>query len=160
MAKRIFLFLLGGFTLLMGSFFTWIMAQSYLKAKETRSWTKVPAMILEAEIEERKIGEYVPTDYAARVEFGYEINGQRLTSNLLTPRGQKWAKEKKKAEVQLEGITAGEWTECWVNPSSPEIAILKHDTKAAGYSIWFPLLFVVGGAGVMVGAFRKRTPTT
>ena len=43
----------------------------------------------------------------------------------------------------------------YVNPSDPDFAVLKPDTKAAGYSIWFPLLFVVGGLGITVRAIVR-----
>ena len=156
MGKRIFLFIIGLSTLAIGALFTWIMAQSFLNAQATRAWEETPAMIKVAEVESRKIGEFVPVDYAPKVEFSYEYQGESYTSDLLTPRGKKWAKERKKAEAQLKGLSIEHDTTCWVNPDNPETAILKHDTKAAGYSIWFPLLFVIGGAGVMVGAFRRE----
>jgi hypothetical protein len=45
---------------------------------------------------------------------------------------------------------------CYVDPKSPDRAVLKRDTKAALYSIWFPCLFVIGGAGMILSAlFRK-----
>jgi hypothetical protein len=44
----------------------------------------------------------------------------------------------------------------FVNPAQPDFAVLKPDTKAAGYSIWFPLLFVVGGLGIVVRAIVRR----
>ncbi len=133
----------------------WAMVKSYNGAMETRSWDECPAMILETEIRERQIGEHVPVDYAAGVLFGYEYDGQRYTSELLSRRGLKWAKERKKAEEAMADFTAGEWTTCWVNPQEPTVAILKHDTKAALYTIWFPALFFVGGIGVLYGAYKR-----
>lgn len=47
-------------------------------------------------------------------------------------------------------------TMAFVNPTEPNFAVLKPDTKAAGYSIWFPLLFVVGGLGIVVRAIVRR----
>lgn len=133
----------------------WLMARSYQNAKLTRTWVESPAMILQADIIDRQIGTHVPTDYAANVLYGYEFNGSRLTSRLISPRGSKWAKDRGKAELELEGLETGLMTTCWVNPQHPHNAILRHDTKAAGYSIWFPTLFFVGGLGVMAGAFRR-----
>lgn len=156
MGKRIFLFITGLLLAFIGGLFMWLMGNSFLNASATRAWDEVPATILQAEIIERKIGPHVPTDYAAQVLFGYEYNGARLTSERLTPRGTKWAKDKEKADLELKGLQAGSEVSCWVNPEEPEIAILKHDTKAAGYSIWFPTLFFIGGIGVMAGAFRRR----
>lgn len=155
MGKRIYLCIIGLGLMLIGGFFMWLMGRSYLNAKATREWAEVPATILQAEVIERQIGEHVPVDYAAHVLFGYEYRGERLTSELLTPRGEKWAKEREKAVLELADITPGQQTRCWVNPSQPEVAILQHDTKAAGYSIWFPALFFIGGVGIIIGAFKK-----
>jgi hypothetical protein len=44
----------------------------------------------------------------------------------------------------------------FVNPAEPDFAVLKPDTKATGYSIWFPLLFVVGGLGIAGRAIVKQ----
>ena len=35
-------------------------------------------------------------------------------------------------------------------------AVLKMDSQAAGYSIWFPGLFVIGGLGIAGRALVKR----
>jgi hypothetical protein len=44
-----------------------------------------------------------------------------------------------------------------VNPAEPSFAILKTDSLAPGYSIWFPALFVVGGLGITFrAALGKR----
>ena len=36
------------------------------------------------------------------------------------------------------------------------MAVLKKDTKAALFSIWFPCLFIVGGAGMILSALFRR----
>jgi hypothetical protein len=40
----------------------------------------------------------------------------------------------------------------YVNPADVNFAMLKPDSKAAGYSIWFPMLFVIGGLGIALRA--------
>jgi hypothetical protein len=42
-----------------------------------------------------------------------------------------------------------------VNPALPAEAVLEHASRAALYSIWFPLLFVVGGLGMLRGALKR-----
>ncbi|MFP6880316.1 MAG: hypothetical protein VCA34_05170, partial [Roseibacillus sp.] len=37
----------------------------------------------------------------------------------------------------------------------PSFAVLKRDSKAPGYSLWFPIIFVVGGLGIILGAVRS-----
>jgi hypothetical protein len=44
-----------------------------------------------------------------------------------------------------------------VNPGNPSEAVLEHATKAAFYTLWFPLLFAAGGTGMLFAAVR-RTP--
>jgi hypothetical protein len=34
--------------------------------------------------------------------------------------------------------------------------VLRPDSLAPGYSIWFPSLFVIGGLGIAVRALRAR----
>jgi len=43
---------------------------------------------------------------------------------------------------------------CFVNPTAPDEAVLKRGSRGALFSIWFPLLFVVGGLGVAINALR------
>jgi hypothetical protein len=42
--------------------------------------------------------------------------------------------------------------EAYVNPDDPTEALLEHETKAPGYSIWFPAWFLVGGLMVFFRA--------
>jgi hypothetical protein len=43
-------------------------------------------------------------------------------------------------------------TECFVDPQNPQLAILKPDSLAPGYSIWFPGLFMIAGLGITFNA--------
>ena len=143
MGKRIYLTIIGLGLTLIGGLFMLLLGKSYLQARETRSWESAPAVILQSEIQERKIGEHVPTDYSAFILFGYEYEGKRLDSTSITIRGPKWVKEREKAEMDLKGYIAGETSTCYISPHPPHKAILKHDSKAAGYTIWFPTLFFI-----------------
>ena len=44
----------------------------------------------------------------------------------------------------------------YVNPADVNFTMLKPDSKAAGYSIWFPMLFVIGGLGIAIRAIRSE----
>ena len=63
--------------------------------------------------------------------------------------------EKEKAELLSAKYSAGRETDCFVNPLQPDFAVLEHATKAGLYTIWFPLLFVAGGAGMIIAAWRR-----
>lgn len=156
MANRIFFIFIGLALSFIGAVFIFLMGRSYLKAQETRQWAEVSAFVLESRVQEKDLGDYIATEYAPKILYGYEFNKQRYTSELVTRRGTKWSKDKKKAEKVIEQYPLNSESVCYVNQELPETAILKHDTKAAGYSIWFPALFFVGGLGVIYGACRKR----
>jgi hypothetical protein len=46
-------------------------------------------------------------------------------------------------------------TECFVNPKNPQLAVLKPDSLAPGYSIWFPGLFMIAGLGIGMNALIR-----
>jgi hypothetical protein len=43
----------------------------------------------------------------------------------------------------------------FVNPHDPTEVLIEHETKAPGYSIWFPALFLLGGLVVFFRALLK-----
>jgi hypothetical protein len=43
-------------------------------------------------------------------------------------------------------------TKCLVHPQNPALAVLKPDSLAPGYSIWFPGLFMIAGLGITINA--------
>ena len=137
-----------------GGCFTWLMWQSFDRANAQEHWTVVPCRILESEVVERKLSESIPSEYAHHVLFGYEADGEARTSELLSIRGVSWTSNSAKAERLVERYPAGTLAECFVDPGDPDRAVLKKDSKAPGYSLWFPILFVVGGLGIIVGAVR------
>lgn len=135
-----------------GGVFTWLLGTSFGRAREMDQWQKVECYILEAELRERKIGQEVPTDYRFGLLFGYEFKGDPYSSENYVLRGNAWVKDSRRVQTLVQRFPAGSKRECWVNPENPEQAVLKKETKAPGYSIWFPILFVVGGLGVIVKA--------
>lgn len=137
---------------LSGGVFTWLLGKSFGRAREMDQWQKVDCLILESQIRERKIGPAVPSDYRFGLLFGYEFEGEPYSSENFDLRGNAWVKERARIQVLAANFPAGSPQSCWVNPKNPKQAVLKKETKAPGYSIWFPILFVVGGLGVIVKA--------
>lgn len=161
-AGKWFLCLIGISIMLMGVGFGWLMLRSYQQATATREWPQVHGVVLRSEVEQRQI-KGSPVEYRLNLLYGYDFEGQSYTSNKLSPRGTKWSKEQEAVEQLASEYTAGSSHTVWVNPKASKIAILKHDTKAAGYTLWFPALFVVAGVGMVWGAFRgdkKRSSLT
>lgn len=153
-AGRWFLSLTGLSLILIGSLFIALMTRSFLRASAMRDWPRVECVILESRIEERQHDPLSPTEYRPHLLYGYEWKGKRLTSNAYSLRGGKWSSQIQRAESVLEGYPAGSRRNCLVNPDNPMQAVLKPDSMAPLYSIWFPALFVVGGAGILVRAWR------
>jgi len=158
-ASTLFLFVFGLVIAGIGVLFTALMWDSYQRASAMHAWPQEEAVILSSEIEERKHDEYSAKEYRVKLLYGYEWKGEAKTGELIVARGNPWAKERARSERQLEMFPEGMKTMAFVNPAEPGFAVLKPDTKAAGYSIWFPLLFVVGGLGITVRAIvRPASP--
>jgi hypothetical protein len=144
-AGRIFLVVLGLLLAAIGGLFVWMMASSALRAAHTRSWPQVPCVILVSDIEERLHDAQSPVEYRHRIVFGYEWKGTALTSERASLRGNPWSSKRDLVFDRAAEYTAGQNTVCHVNPADPTFAILKPDSMAPLYSIWFPGVFVLGG---------------
>jgi hypothetical protein len=141
---------------LMGGFFVWAMWRSFERAREMSSWPEVPCVILSSEIKERRIDPNSPPEYRVEIEYGYEFAGKARTGDHSTLRGNPWTSKMDVVEKKQTDYPAGGKTICHVNPANPDFSVLKVDSKAPGYSIWFPSLFVVGGLGIMVRALTVK----
>jgi hypothetical protein len=148
--------LTGLFTALIGLLFVWLMARSYVRAREMRAWPEVECVILSNVVEERLHDPQSPREFRVKVEFGYEWQGVPRTGDHATLRGNPWTSKRDLAEKRAAEYPQGKTTTCRVNPDDPDFAVLKPDSLAPGYSIWFPALFVIGGLGMAVRAALPR----
>lgn len=151
---RWFLAGIGLATALIGVLFVWLMARSYLRAREMRTWPEVRCVILNTTIEERVHDPQSPREFRVNVAYGYEWQGAARTGDRLTLRGNPWTSKRGLAEKRAAEYPPGMTTTCRVDPHNPDFAVLKPDSLAPGYSIWFPALFVIGGLGMAVRAAR------
>jgi len=162
-ASTLYLILLGLAVAAVGSTFTFLMGKSYQAAVDQRAWPKVEAVILSSETAESQHDQYSPKEYQLEILYGYEWQGERMTGDRYGVRGNPKYKDRARIEGIAESLPAGKKTEVYVNPDDPSFSILKPDSKAPGYSIWFPILFIVGGLGIVFRAiwaacFRLRSP--
>jgi Protein of unknown function (DUF3592) len=153
-AGRWYLVFIGLSIALVGGLFVWLMARSFLRAREMRSWPEVPCVILTSEVEERRHDENSLPEFRQNVSFGYEWQGQPRTGDRLTLRGSSWSSKRELAEGRVAAFPEGSSTTCRVSPVDPDFAVLTPDSLAPGYSIWFPSLFVVGGLMISYRAVR------
>lgn len=138
------------------------MWNSFAAAKDTREWEEVPCLLIQSELSTRIVGTS-PEEYRWKVAYKFQHNGQDYIGEHYKPRGQRWKKDRDEVKALTEEYPVGLQTFCFVNPNigaelEPGVpsAVMAHDTLAAGYSIWFPALFSVGGIGIMIGAVRKK----
>lgn len=152
---RVFLALLGLSIALLGGVFVWLMARSFMRALDQRSWPEVPCVILVSEVEERQHDENSAPEYRQNISFGYEWQGKPQTGDHISLRGNPWTSKRELADARAEAYPNGSSTVCFVSPKNPEFAVLQKESLAPGYSIWFPSLFVVGGL-VMAGRTLRK----
>lgn len=154
--SRIGLGTLGLSVAIVGMIFVALLYRGYRMASAYDSWTEVPCMVLSSWVEEiPQPGTSVPW-YQFRVRYRYDIESVRHVSERVSDL-DKSTRKRPKAERLQERFPVGASTICYVNPNNHAGAILKRPTKASGYSIWFPCLFVIGGFGMtLVAVFRKH----
>lgn len=146
---------MGVLLMLAGSFFAWRMWLSYEKAQITRSWTRVSCRVVSSRVVSERPTPNSPPAHRVEVRYEYEFNGVKLTSTRIRQVEAAPTQHLDNAQQKQQGYPAGSSQTCFVNPSAPAEAVLEHASRAALYSIWFPLLFVVGGIGMLRGALRR-----
>jgi hypothetical protein len=151
---RWFLVALGVLLALLGGVFVWLMGRSFLRAREMRTWPEVSCVILSSEIEERIHDPQSRPEYRQDLSFGYEWKGEPRTGDHLTLRGSPWSSRRNEVAKRVAEYPAGMRTTCRIDPAHPDFAVLKPDSLAPGYSIWFPALFVIGGLGIAIRALK------
>jgi len=153
--ERVFLSGIGVVLALAGTVFLWLMWRSFQRASAMSGWPEVEAVVLNSEVGERRIGDAGPGEFRSDVLFGYEWQGENLSSDRWSLRGSPWSKRPGEARRLVGKYPAGSRVMCLVNPADPGLALLEVDSKAPGYSLWFPALFLVGGVGIVAGAWMR-----
>lgn len=157
-AGRWYLAVLGLILALLGGLFVGLMARSFLRAREMRTWPEVACVILASEVEQRQNDENSPAEFRQDLSFGYEWQGAAYTGDHLTLRGSPWSSSRATVEERVAAYPVGKRTTCRVDPRNSNFAVLKPDSLAPGYSIWFPALFVIGGLGISFRAVFTKKP--
>jgi len=146
------LFFLLFFTL--GSFFEVAIIREFGRAVSQRSWQEVSCKIVSSEVAECNDDEQ---SYAFAVRYEY-VCGGRSCAGSVYKRG--YAGSEKYSDVQklVEKYPAGQNASCYVDPKPPAEVVLRRDSLLIGLLIFFPLIFVVIGAGGLYFTWRKQSP--
>ena len=142
----------------LGAVFVILLLGGARKAKETRGWEATPCEITRSEISQARPTPNSPMAYRAEIEYSYSFRGESYTGSRVK-RVEGPTSHRKRAEKIVENYPRGLKTRCWVDPSAPRRAVLKHDTMAPLYTVWFPGLFVVAGVGIAVAAALRSWRT-
>jgi len=129
---------------LAGAVFVVVLWTAWQRAEQTRGWTAVPCKVLSSQLKSEQASPHSPTKYRVIVRYEYSWQGKTVISERIR-RVDGPKSDLDVAEDLREQFTPGQQTTCFVNPADPAFAILRHDSRAPLYSIWFPLLFVIGG---------------
>lgn len=157
---RVYLSLIGLLLALAGGIFSWLMWRSFDRAREIDDWPVVPCAILESRVEDRRENpdwpESMPQEFRFSVLYQYDWEDRTYESQRYRLRGASWKSRPDGAAALVERYPRGSVAECRVNPEAPSEAVLEGESRGPGYSLWFPLIFLVGGLGIMVGAWKER----
>lgn len=153
-AGRIWKMFLGLGLILAGSFFAWWLWAAWQKAKLMDPWIEAQATISSSEIQEWRYNEFSRPQYIPKVIYSFDIEEQTQFSDQIR-RIPIRSSTYDKAMVWTRKFPAGIQTSVWYDPKDPKRSVLKKDSKASIYSIWFPCLFVVGGIGIIYTALRS-----
>lgn len=146
--------LVGIGTAAMGVLFCVLLWRGYEKAREMGAWVETPAHVLVADIEPFHPTPHSPEAYRLRLEYAYDFGGRPFTSSRYK-RIDGPSNHRKKIEAIIKRVPAGSDVVCFVDPDDPATAVLRRDSRAPLYTIWFPGLFVVGGLGIAFGSLRQ-----
>ncbi|HCN78741.1 MAG TPA: hypothetical protein DIT13_16295 [Verrucomicrobiales bacterium] len=159
LAGRVWLACMGLFIAAAGLLFTCVLWTSWQRAEETRRWTPLPCRIVSARVVSEKPTPNSNPAHKAEIRYEYTFQGKPRTGTRIK-RVDAASQHEERARQKLEAWPVGTEAACFVNPAAPDEAVLAHDTRAALYSIWFPLLFVFGGFGMAWNALRPRPANT
>ncbi|MEM8956027.1 MAG: DUF3592 domain-containing protein [Verrucomicrobiota bacterium] len=146
--------LVGVALMAMGGLAAGYLIWAWHRATELDDWVETTSTVLASGMEEYLHRETGRPRYRLVIGYAYEFGGERYVSERVTRLGGVVSGHREKVEKWVEQNPVGSEVRCWVNPSAPEVAILKKSTKASLYTVWFPMLFFVGGAGIIVKAVR------
>jgi len=116
----------------------------------------VPCEIVMMDVDDKQLNQRGMPKYVFQIAYTYEFKEITHTGTRLK-RLPTEVSDPRKLKNHIADYAVGTKTICHLDPDAPETVVLKKDSKAALYTIWFPCLFIVGGAGMIVSAlFRKK----
>jgi uncharacterized iron-regulated membrane protein len=154
--STVFLVMLGLIIASLGGLFVVLMGMSYMRAVDQREWPQVQGVVISSEIEDYRHNEYSSKEYRLKIRYDYDWNDERKTGERYGFRGNPKYNKRNKIEDLVNSYPVGKKVTVYLNPADENFTMLRLDSKAAGYSIWFPMLFVIGGLGIALRAIIQN----
>ncbi|MEO0447237.1 MAG: DUF3592 domain-containing protein [Verrucomicrobiota bacterium] len=145
---------MGLFLALVGSFFAWWLWATWKKAGLMDSWAATEARILQSEVRTYQFNEFSRIEFFPFIQYEFLWEGTPQQSEQLRRIPIRSAHQDK-AEKWVRRYPVGKRITAFINPADPSISVLKRDSKASLYAIWFPCLFVAGGLGILFASMRS-----
>lgn len=123
--------------------------RAYQLASEADSWTETACVIRSSTVEKREVVNR-PTEFVPVVTYSYLVDQISYESTHIRRIPGQTFKDRKQADEIVTKYPSGQASVCYVSPSDPTRAVLQRESHGSIYSIWFPLLFVVGGLGMVI----------
>lgn len=153
---RLWKILMGLLLIGVGSIFVQYLWNAYTRAAKMDTWIQVPCEVVTMDVDDEERNQRGMKKYVFQVTYDYQYEGKTYTGNRLK-RLPIAVSDPRRLKNHIEDYAVGTKTVCYVDPAAPEIAVIKKDSKAALYTIWFPCLFIVGGTGMILSALFRRT---
>ncbi len=146
---------LGASLVVMGLIFAALLWKGYRAAARFQDWEPHPCTVVAAWVETIARPGVSADSLRFRVRYRYEVAGVEHLSERIGDI-ERTTTRPAKLEALKERYPVGAVLTCYVNPAKTSEALLKRPTRAPGYTIWFPGLFVAGGVGMMIWALAGR----
>ncbi len=141
-AGKIIMSLFFGIFLFMGLATTFLMASGFVEEFKASRWIPTSCKIISSSVETGSGDE----PYRAIVRYNYNINGQSFLSDRLYY-SENSTSDYNDAQAVVLRYSAGAPASCLVNPDNHSEAILEAGSYLAYFGIFFPVIFVLVGAG-------------
>ena len=143
------------FFLLIGSVvFYFLTLQPLLGVVSARNWQPTPCTIISSQVQSHR-GD--STTYSVDILYSYEVGGREFRSNRYKFMSGSSSGRKGKTEI-VRRFPAGSQATCYVNLRNPADAVLERGFTNDMWLGLIPLVFVLVGAGGILGSLRGGKP--
>jgi len=140
------------FFLLIGSVATYfVLVQPLMGILSARNWPAVTCNIISSDVQRHRGSK--STTYSVDILYSYEFNGREFRSNRYGFMTGSSSGYKGKSEIAAR-YRPGSQSVCYVNPRDPGEAVLERGFTAGLWLGLIPLVFVLVGAGGIIGSLR------